>query len=681
MARNHDCFNVGVDFEHSEYGRMSATRRQGYIHDHIKSFGTYTFAALDACPAAGMSRPINFFGTLDITDMTSLASIVDNSTKNNHAHTFITTHYPTSTTVFATADDGRTLSDLTPHVSLWLNGHLHRLIGGLTMHAFHKRTKFLELELGDMKDNAMYRVVAIDNNLVSIVDTTLAIPNIPALVSADSYTVHAPDANATRAPLIIVTNPRDARYALGAGREPVGAILESSHIRILIYAFDSKRGAVDPANVTVVIDGRVYSADVGGIQFVGTTKPWSDVRAINETDNHVPLYVCAWEPKKWDDGKDHIMEVEAVDVDGTVGKVKIVFRVDGKRAKEYGMGSGLGGWIIAANFEALLKGLFLFAHLFIMALLLIPKIFVDYMIINGSYNAYRAAHTKRLDILNKLTFQPSLRTSFSASNLLDNMESGTPQNSPHMRFLSRRYEKNSLVVLHFERLVTLWTLRFMNFAGSFELYFPFYIYFHYLLVGPWFVGNLVPSAVNASDRVGLFYVYGIWFSGTAGWVPILDTWQIALWEHTSFVFPLILLLAYMAPPHPRVKPRFTPQTSSTTWLLSNLVNLVIKTVAQIAPGAFFTLWLLGTVYFGFFGWTYGWLSVFVSPGKMWMCGWVAWVVVGRKQQWNARKNVIGAEENEYGEDNEEYSRENVRSGNALLSAVNDGVNNGSVRRR
>ncbi|KAI8837873.1 hypothetical protein BC829DRAFT_42416 [Chytridium lagenaria] len=43
MRGNHDCFNLGKEFNETEFGLMSAVKTEGYRYLHKKSFGTYDF--------------------------------------------------------------------------------------------------------------------------------------------------------------------------------------------------------------------------------------------------------------------------------------------------------------------------------------------------------------------------------------------------------------------------------------------------------------------------------------------------------------------------------------------------------------------------------------------------------------------------------------------------------------
>ncbi|KAI8607191.1 hypothetical protein BC830DRAFT_1087154, partial [Chytriomyces sp. MP71] len=514
---NHDCFNT----DGSEFRRFSKVKAdQGYVHRHEKSFGSYTFAALDACPHMGTSRPINFFGILDQGDMDLLADVVSDSVAAKRNHTFVATHYPTSTMIMGTSQDGKTFSELAQHVSLWVSGHLHKLIGGkVSMYGFHDSLQLLEMELGDMKDNAAYRLVAVDNDMLAISDEVLSLPQIPAPVTHDIIASPPPFPlpgwkPTLRAPLILVTNPRDARFASPA-HEPIHRVLSSTHIRFLVYSF-SGAGSIIASKIEIKMDGRVHESS---IEYTGTTSPWSNITHLNETANHVPLYVSSWDAQVFNDGRDHELHILVIDENGLRATKTIIFRVDGLRAKTHGMSSGIGGYVIAASFEKLF--------------------YVDFAAEEGSYSTRRSQWTQRLQHLNSVTAQSFFNT---ISSTTPSLEAGTHESTQSV---------GGYIGALFERLAVLWTIRLMNLAHTPKLYYPYFIYFNYLIVGPWFVGNLVPNASRAEDRIGFCYIYGLWFAGGHGWVPLLDTWYIALWEHTAFIFPLLLLLAFISPPPPR----------------------------------------------------------------------------------------------------------------------------------
>eukprot|EP00042_Codosiga_hollandica_P049047 m.562170 g.562170 ORF g.562170 m.562170 type:complete len:109 (-) comp57799_c0_seq2:1344-1670(-) len=82
------------------------------------------------------------------------------------------------------------------NVSLYLCGHLHTLVS--QMYARHDN--FLELEVGDWRDNRKFRLMAIDHDLISFAD-----------LSFNSW------------PALLVLNPKDARF-INDAREPLHLI-------------------------------------------------------------------------------------------------------------------------------------------------------------------------------------------------------------------------------------------------------------------------------------------------------------------------------------------------------------------------------------------------------------------------------------------------------------------------
>ncbi|KAJ3292486.1 Transmembrane protein 62 [Borealophlyctis nickersoniae] len=320
---------------------MSAVQKEGYAYHLHKPFGTYSFIAVDGCPRYGVSRPFNFFGYLDTSDMDFLATELEKS--RSHNHTFVMSHYPTATTLFGQTSDGRRFWEVSRDISVWLCGHLHRLFGGLgkTMYAY--QDTFLELELADLKVHAVYRIIAVDHDSISFVDLPLHLPKTPMPVPPSHNISISPDISISptpittpKPPIVLVTNPKDARYAI-PGREPPSAIRESQYIRMLVWS------ASRIASITVCIDGKTQAPEA---EYRGTGQPWRrlgpDGAKMEENDpDYIPLWVVKWDPAVYDDGRDHVIQVTVVDEGGLNGTAVVKFRVDGERILN--MESGPGG--------------------------------------------------------------------------------------------------------------------------------------------------------------------------------------------------------------------------------------------------------------------------------------------------------------------------------------------------
>lgn len=111
----------------------------------------------------GPRRPFNFVGMLDKTELEMLNKLIEQA-KLTSNYTIWFGHFPTSCII----TEGESVRDLIGKLDqgmIYLCGHLHRL-GGIVpkMYALQKEG-FLELELGDWKDNRLY-IFLIRNYLV-----------------------------------------------------------------------------------------------------------------------------------------------------------------------------------------------------------------------------------------------------------------------------------------------------------------------------------------------------------------------------------------------------------------------------------------------------------------------------------------------------------------------------------
>ncbi|ORZ20778.1 Metallo-dependent phosphatase-like protein [Absidia repens] len=331
MRGNHDCFDLP-----SWQSKMNLYRTFGQSADRVEhgqgvytwqyspSFGEYQFVAIDACPKRGPSRPFNFFGYLTSTTMDRLT----NALLKPSNHTFVFSHYPTTTMVFGVSSQG--LGDV--------------------LQSYDPATKTLELELGDMKDHGMYRIVAVDNDVVSFVDVRL--PSVPMTASAvvplssDSHgneKVEWPRETLTINPVILITNPKDARFAMDA-KEPLHRIQSSTHIRFLVFTDQSP----DQLSFEITMDGKPVLFDTNDDDDNHSTARISPTYVGNDT---LPLWTLPWNPLAYQDGA-HVLTIQARTTQGQVGESSVIFRTDGRRAK---IGGGPGEWIIATHMSTVVS--------------------------------------------------------------------------------------------------------------------------------------------------------------------------------------------------------------------------------------------------------------------------------------------------------------------------------------
>ncbi|KAI8093008.1 Metallo-dependent phosphatase-like protein [Halteromyces radiatus] len=355
MRGNHDCFDLP-----SWQSRMNLYRTYGqsadrvehgkgiYTWQHSPSFGDYQFVAIDACPKRGPSRPFNFFGYLTSNTMDRLAHALSKPSN----HTFVFSHYPTTTMIY----------------------FFFFFLGlGDVLQSYDPMTKTLELELGDMKDHGMYRIVAVDHDIISFVDARL--PMVPSTQTKRSSLIPLTASDKVEwpgklpmAPVILITNPKDARFILD-NKEPLSRIQSSSHIRFLVFTDQTP----DQLSFLILVDGQpvIGSNDDHAPHYMGN-------------DQH-PLWTLPWNPMAYQNGT-HILSIQVNTTHGLVGESKVIFRTDGRRIK---IGGGAGEWIISTHMSTVVSlylnifQCFLYIYLFFFFIFILVTMY--YSIVNCNY--------------------------------------------------------------------------------------------------------------------------------------------------------------------------------------------------------------------------------------------------------------------------------------------------------
>lgn len=197
-----------------------------------------------------------------------------------------------------------------------------------------------------MKDHGMYRIVAVDNDLISFVDARL--PSAPSTqskpsslipLSADDQ-IEWPD-QLPMAPVILITNPKDSRFAINQ-KEPLHRIQSSTHIRFLVFT----DAAPEHLSFEILVDG---SPVLYGDNLTAVPLP----RYAGDATN--PLWTFPWHPSAYRTGS-HVLSIQAKTADGLVGESRVVFRTDARRTK---IGGGAGEWIISTQMSTLVSYTFL----------------------------------------------------------------------------------------------------------------------------------------------------------------------------------------------------------------------------------------------------------------------------------------------------------------------------------
>lgn len=238
------------------------------------------FLGVDACPDPGLRRPFNFIGILDIQEQQNLQKL-KNEAESKVDHIIWFGHYPTSCILSLERDSQRLnvreLIGSAKGSQVYACGHLHSM-GGLVKQMYTKHKKgYLELELGDWKDNRMFRLAAIDHGIFSFIDQ-----------KHNTW------------PIILVTNPKHAQFIL-PGREPLQLIQDSTHIRILAFS-----------------DVKIESVKIS----------FDKISWMKCKKKDGPLYVCHWLPHLFKTGL-HNVYVVATDEVGKETTLEHPFSLDG----------------------------------------------------------------------------------------------------------------------------------------------------------------------------------------------------------------------------------------------------------------------------------------------------------------------------------------------------------------
>lgn len=188
---NHDKYGFIDETEHflghfEEFGAMSTTN-YGQVFC-LPWNDSISLVALDATTPIPLPGPIAFYGLLKEASVMRYKKQCEEISQSYPNTTLITiSHYPTSC---VQVERGRTfLETLSTHSSVYLSGHLHKLLFGLGDYMYLRRAApngqpfigdsptstttneplfALDLECGDMKDHGSFRIISTDNNVLSV---------------------------------------------------------------------------------------------------------------------------------------------------------------------------------------------------------------------------------------------------------------------------------------------------------------------------------------------------------------------------------------------------------------------------------------------------------------------------------------------------------------------------------
>ncbi|OMJ25564.1 Transmembrane protein 62 [Smittium culicis] len=381
---NHDCFNVGGwGSNENYYSKYSISKTPGYLLNSEFNGKNYCFISTDGCPKRGFGRPMNFFGFLNSKDVENVVNAINDNCISSE-HVFMLNHYPTAVMRYGKLNQKNNRKFMPngfrlvlEKVSAFLCGHLHKLAGGIgeDLKANNKNPNYLELELADLKLNAIYRIFAVDNGLISFTDVTLPIKKIPLLNPTPNNPLSVVNNLSfsnidmiPQAPIILITNPKESKYFI-IGRENLDITEQSKSIRILIY---SPRAIEE---VKVFIDS----------VFVGFAEPKFNHIEVSkrmekfENSNYEPLFTLEWDPSLYRDSKNHNLTV-LVKSSSKLNNIplsskSIFFNMDIKKIPTPLNNEKSGGLIMKSDFYRIFRDLVFFFYLFgFFILILIPKL-------------------------------------------------------------------------------------------------------------------------------------------------------------------------------------------------------------------------------------------------------------------------------------------------------------------
>ncbi|XP_040571816.1 transmembrane protein 62 [Lepeophtheirus salmonis] len=283
---NHDTFDV-PDMEHprnffddySIQGQSGNSRSYLRIVTHNKK--KMCFIGVDATQMPGPKRPFNFIGIIDQDTMSHLKKLSQKASQECD-YVFWFGHYPTST-IYSVNPGIREL--MASHGFVYVCGHFHTLNNFVTKMYSQHSSGLLELELGDWKDNRLFRIMTVDRGTFSFADFRY-------------------NSDEEERPYIVVTQPKDASYVLPS-KEPI--MRDIDQIRALVFG--------DARDIFAVIENRETNIKI--------TVP------LHRKNADSPLFIGNWTSTKDFKHGAHLITVKAKNSKDKVFTASHLFSFDG----------------------------------------------------------------------------------------------------------------------------------------------------------------------------------------------------------------------------------------------------------------------------------------------------------------------------------------------------------------
>ncbi|ORX82543.1 Metallo-dependent phosphatase [Anaeromyces robustus] len=564
LRGNHDSFNTPYfDHERNLYKNYSRTQAESFHISYETDFGSYTFNSLDATPKHGPPSPYNLFGTVDKERMDKLASIYDFAKANNHKHIFTFSHYPITTAKFSKTSDGRSFNTLSKQTSLYLSGHLHDLLSNSTLYSQHKY--LTELELKDLKLHGVYRIIAVDHDSISFTDKMLEMNKIPykfgenetleTLLDKPKF-----DFGIKNKPVVLITNPQDTSMKLSKHHYPIIEDKKLTHVRTLIFS-------ENPINtIELYIDNEKIST-IDALNNPNSSFKLIGNNNVNSTE-YLPLYAMEWKGNEsYNDGKIHVMVVKAYDSNNIEGENSIHFSFSNKR-EDFRI--GITKYALRFYLPFLLPFTsFCLTLLFHVVLAIVPFLYIH------------NKHTER----NEFNYTQVDATTSSDSN------SSNDSNSYKSTVASKK-EKTNL----FNRLII---KPLISFASNPYLFYPYYFFFLYSLIGPQIYGNLLTTGDTSKEKFVIAFLHGVISDGQI--INVVDSYFYYFKDFWRIHIVLYLQILYLN------------HCKSRQFYISIIFHLILIYFFCIKPlNRYSTIWnYFQFLRFPFYSWFTIWRGVMV----------------------------------------------------------------------
>lgn len=176
-----------------------------YYFDVDSPCGTYRFVCLDTTQSLGVGNPFNYWGEMKSDRLNALEDLLDDTPEDVNEIVFWG-HHPINQVYSEKSKNGKTFKELISGTdsSLYMCGHLH------IENLYWNHGEFTELQCPAFKDEAHYRLLAIDNGYYSFSEQI-----------SEEW------------PAVIITNPiSDLLYTEGTDFTNIN---EASELRVLIF--------------------------------------------------------------------------------------------------------------------------------------------------------------------------------------------------------------------------------------------------------------------------------------------------------------------------------------------------------------------------------------------------------------------------------------------------------------